>query len=173
MSAWNAVQSMTLKNIGEPRGVSPRVEAPAGLRLPLVRSSTDTGRKTVTTFDELAASRRKWNAEVLKPWCQQAAQKELKKAELEWDNVAGSVDAEATLWSWAWSRFPQLVHEGLSGVDESHEVTVTLKDGTSVAGYPDGRKSKQGMLVLLCAGATAESEPHSIDEIATVKRSIP
>ena len=133
----------------------------------------NTERKTVTTFDELAASRRKWIDEVLKPWCQQAARKELKQAELEWDNVAGSVDAEATLWSWAWSRFPQLVHEGLSGVDESYEVTVTLRDGTSVVGYPDGRKSKQGMLTLLCAGATAESEPHSIDDIATVKRSIP
>ena len=125
----------------------------------------------MTTFDELAASRRKWIDEVLKPWCQQAAHRELKKAELEWDNLAGSVDAEATLWTWAWSRFPQLVHDGLSGVDESHEVTVTLKDGTSVVGYPDGRKSKQGMLVLLCAGAATENGPHSIDEIATVIRS--
>ena len=125
----------------------------------------------MTTFDELAASRRKWIAEVLKPWCQQAARKELKQAELEWDNLAGSVDAEATLWFWAWSRFPQLVHEGLSGVDESHEVTVTLQDGTSIVGFPDGRKSQQGMLVLLCAGTTAQSGPHSIDEIATVKRS--
>jgi hypothetical protein len=127
----------------------------------------------VTTFDELATSRRKWIDEVLKPWCQQAAHTELKKAELEWDNLAGSVDAEATLWSWAWSRFPDLVHEGLSGVDESHEVTVTLRDGTSIVGYPDGRKRKQGMLTLLCAGAVAETEPYSIDEITTVKRSIP
>jgi hypothetical protein len=126
--------------------------------------------KTVMTFDELAASRRKWIDEVLKPWCRQAARKELKQVELEWDNLAGSVDTEATLWSWAWSRFPQLVHEGLSGVDESHEVTVTLIDGSSIAGYPDGRKSQQGMLILLCAGATAESGPYSIDEIATVER---
>ena len=137
---------------------------------PAARRKVKTERETVTTFDELATSRRKWIDEVLKPWCQQAARKELKQAELEWDNVAGSVDAEATLWSWAWSRFPQLVHEGLSGVDETHEVTVTLKDGSSIAGFPDGSKSKQCVLVLLCAGATTESRPHSIDEIATVIR---
>jgi len=129
----------------------------------------------VPEFDELASSRRAWIAEVLQPWCRQAPLAELKKAELDWADLAGRVDPLATLWTWAWSRFPVLVHEGLSGVDEAHEVTATLADGSIIRGYPDGRRSLRGELVLLCASpdtpdASAEQGPYSIDVIVDVKR---
>ena len=72
----------------------------------------------------------------------------MKRAELEWADLAGRIDPQATLWTWAWSRFPDLVHEQLAGVDETHEVRVTLKNGAAYVGYPDNRKTKAGRLVL-------------------------
>jgi hypothetical protein len=125
------------------------------------------------TFDELAASRRDWIADVLRPWCEQAVRVDLLKAELDWPDIAGRVDAASTLWTWAWARFPALVHEGLSGVDETFAVRVTLRDGSSCVGFPEGRKSQRGQLVLVSvAGEQAHEElgPFSIDDIAMVER---
>jgi len=130
----------------------------------------------VNTFKRLVASRREWIDSVLKPWCRRALLADLKRAELEWENLAGRIDPQATLWTWAWSRFPGLVHEELPGVDETHEVRVTLKNGATRIGYPDNRQTEGGKLVLLSASdahrpiAGTENGPLSIDEIAEVKR---
>jgi len=129
----------------------------------------------VVAFDELVASRREWIDDVLKPWCHRASLADLKRAELEWKDLAGRVDPQTTLWMWAWGRFPDLVHEQLPGVNETHEVRVTLKSGAEYVGYPDNRKSKAGWLVLTAmeGGSTrrmVERGPWPIDEIAAVKR---
>ena len=127
------------------------------------------------TFADLVASRRAWLADVLAPWCREAALKDLKLAELEWGDIAGKVDPEKTLWFWAWGRFPNLVHSELAGIDETCEVTVSLKNGGIVTGYPDARQSQQGQLVLIGRDKTnprrtAEHGPYSLDEIATIVR---
>jgi hypothetical protein len=129
----------------------------------------------VTAFDELVARRREWIEQVLKPWCRSASLADLKRAELEWADLAGRIDPRSTLWMWAWSRFPALVHERLPGVDETHEVRVTLKNGAAHVGYPDNRKTEGGQLILLLTSDDAnrrltESGPLSIDEIAQVER---
>ena len=125
-------------------------------------------------FAELAASRRAWIEETLIPWCRQAARIDLLQADEEWLDIAGKVAADATLWTWAWSRFSALVHERLPGVNETYPVCVTLRDGREVEGYPDSRRSKQGRLVLLCHdpsdNAYKEQGPFTIDEIADVRR---
>jgi hypothetical protein len=132
-------------------------------------------RTVVTNFADLVASRREWIERVLKPWCRRAAIKDLKRAELEWEDIAGKVDPKATLWTWAWSRFPDIVHEGLAGVDETHAVRVTLTNGQMHVGYPDNRKSDGGRLILLSTestgpGRVAEIGPISIDNIARIER---
>lgn len=124
---------------------------------------------------ELAASRREWIEQVLRPWCIQAPHRELKLASLEWQDIAGKVDPDSTLWTWAWSRFPALVHEGMPGVNETAEVRVTFRDGTVLEGYPDARESTAGRLVLLARseadpGTYALAEPKSIDEIVSAER---
>src|SRR5436190_24252285 len=127
------------------------------------------------TFSSLVASRKAWLADVLTPWCVQARLMDLRLAELEWGDIAGKVDPAKTLWYWAWSRFPDLVHAELSGIDETREVTVTLRDGRSVAGFPDARQSVQGQLVLvgrdqIDSHRSTEYGPFSLDEIAAVVR---
>jgi len=127
------------------------------------------------TFAELVASRKEWIESVLKPWCTLAPRKELQLAELEWGDIAGRVDPAVSLWSWAWSRFPQLVHGELAGVNETHEVRVTRRDGSVVTGYPDNRRSTGGGLVLVVhnpSGAErfTETDPISIDDIVSVER---
>jgi len=128
----------------------------------------------MTSFADLAASRRAWIDQVLQPWCRQAARKDLRLAELEWTDIAGKVDPDTTLWAWAWSRFPDLVQPELSRIDETHAVSLTLRDGRQFTGFPDARQSQQGQLVLLTrAGADArltEAGPFSIDDIASVQR---
>lgn len=121
----------------------------------------------MNTFTELAASRREWIEQVLRPWCASAARSELVQAELEWVDIAGRVDPQATLWKWAWGRFPALVHEGLPGVSETAPVRVRLKDGTSIEGFPDNRQTRAGRLVLLTE--SGDSDPISIDDIASVE----
>ena len=127
----------------------------------------------MATFDELVASRKAWLSEVLQPWCRSASLISLRQAELEWIDIAGKVAPEKTLWPWAWSRFPDLVHESL-GIEETAEVEVTLHDGRTVRGFPDSRASQQGKLVLWGADETddepRELGPFSIEQIATVKR---
>jgi len=129
----------------------------------------------MATFSELVTSRKHWVETVLRPWCVQASRKDLLEAEAQWSDIAGQVDPADTLWTWAWSRFPDLVHEGLSGVNETLEVQVTLKDGTTILGYPDARRTCQGRLMLVRSAAEqstpdSESGPHSIDDVVSVKK---
>ncbi len=125
------------------------------------------------TFAELAASRRAWLDGILKPWCQQASRKDLRLAELEWIDIAGKVDANKTLWAWAWSRFPEAVHADL-GLDETVELTVTLKTGQTVSGFADARESTDGQLVLWArdadTGQLQQRGPYSIDDVEEIKR---
>lgn len=123
----------------------------------------------MSTFAELVASRKSWIEEVLKTWCLTADRKNLRLAELEWVDIAGKVAPEMSLWSWAWSRFPNLVHDGLPGINETVEVAVQLRDGRSFTGYPDARESTGGTLVLIGSNS-APHGPFSIDEIAGVER---
>ncbi len=122
------------------------------------------------SFDELVTSRKRWIAEVLEPWCREASRKDLVRAQMEWGDIAGRVDENATLWTWAWSRFPDLVYEGLSGVNETRQVVVTLKTGESATGFPDARQSTQGQLVLVSSERSrGQLGPFSIDDIARVE----
>ncbi len=89
---------------------------------------------------------------------------------MEWHDFAGRVDAHATLWTWAWERHPAVVHDDLAGVNETHEVSVMLHDGRIIKGFPDGRRSLQGQLVLLStSGGDENLGPFSIDEILDVR----
>jgi len=125
------------------------------------------------SFEDLAASRRRWIEDVLHPWCQQATLKQLRQAEVEWLDIAGRVDVNATLWTWAWERFPQLTHPELPGVNETHVVQVQVHHGSTMEGFPDSRKSTRGMLVLVGRNEDSEATelgPFSIDDIASVKQ---
>jgi len=128
------------------------------------------------SFDELTASRREWIENVLRAWCRQATLKDLRKAEQEWFDIAGRADAHATLWTWAWERFPDIVHPELPGVHETHEVHVKVSDGTVLSGYPDARLSQRGMLVIVGTNASGNLVTHeavSIDQVAAVSQSGP
>ena len=127
------------------------------------------------TFAELAASRRAWLDDILKPWCQAASRRELLQAEHEWTDVAGKVDPVKTLWSWAWGRFPGVVNTELQGIDETTAVRVTLRDGQEVEGYPDARESLHGELYLLGRdpGNPRRSltlGPFLIDDVVTIEK---
>ena len=124
------------------------------------------------TFEHLAAARREWIECVLRAWCQQASLKDLRKAEQEWFDIAGRADTNATLWTWAWERFPAIVHADLPGVHETHSVDASLHDGSRLSGYPDARQSLRGMLVLIGTDADGAIITHraiSIDQIADVQ----
>src|SRR5271163_1414830 len=108
------------------------------------------------SFEELVEARKHWINEVLKPWCQKARRSDLIKAEAEWLDIAGKVMPEKTLWLWAWSRFPALVHESL-GIEETSEVYVELRNGRSISGFPDARNSLRGQLIIY--GRESQSEP--------------
>lgn len=127
----------------------------------------------MSSFEELVASRKQWLNDVLKPWCQAARRADLLKAEHEWTDIAGKVDPVKTLWLWAWSRFPELVHESL-GIEETSEVQIELTDGRTYRGFPDARDSLQGRLVLLASQPDSRQltrqGPFSIDEVASVRR---
>ena len=127
----------------------------------------------MSSFAELVTSRKAWISGVLQPWCRAAARKDLLLAEQEWADIAGKVDPESTLWRWAWSRFPGLVHESL-GIDESAEIEVNLKTGERIRGFPDSRKSQNGKLVLLTATGAGDrfrdAGPFLLDDIASVTR---
>ena len=111
---------------------------------------------------------------MLKPWCQTAPRAALRLAELDWADIAGRVSPEKSLWAWAWGRFPELVHAELNGIDESSAVTVTLKNGRQVTGFPDARQSEQGQLVILCrdpnGGRTTSEGPFSMEDISAIVR---
>jgi hypothetical protein len=137
----------------------------------LVRSKVckDGQKSKMQTFLELAASRRQWIEETLMPWCQQACRAELRRAELEWTDLAGRPDPAKTLWFWAWSRFPELVSADLSTLNETLLVRIRLHDGRCVEGFPDARESLAGQLVLLDDRGVLQG-PYSIDEIRCVER---
>ena len=128
---------------------------------------------TPQSFEDLAVSRRAWIDDVLHPWAKQATRKQLLQASAEWLDIAGKVDQDATLWTWAWERFPVLTHPELSGVNETQEVTITLTNGDQHTGYPDSRATKTAQLILLCrnaqTGQTSAEGPFSIDDVADVK----
>ena len=128
-------------------------------------------------FEDLVTSRKQWIEDVLRPWCRSARRMELLKAENEWQDIAGRAAAEQTLWAWAWERFPALVYDGLTGVNETRKVIVTFQDGETITGYPEGRQSQRGQLVMLVGDETmdsasadqlTESGPFSIDLISSV-----
>ena len=127
----------------------------------------------MNSFEELVTSRKAWINEILRPWCQQARRSELKKAEPDWLDIAGKVDPEKTLWLWAWSRFPALVHESL-GIEETSEVEVGLRDGRVIHGFPDARNSLRGQLTIWGRDGVVERPgelgPFSIDDIVAVDR---
>jgi len=134
---------------------------------------TESSVTTPISFKELAASRRAWIDGVLRPWCRQAPRKDLRLAELEWNDIAGKVDPVKTLWAWAWSRFPEAVHEEL-GLDETTELTVTLTSGDSITGFVDARESTNGQLVLWSRDAATNAlqsrGPFSIDDVSSILR---
>lgn len=123
-------------------------------------------------FVSLVVERQRWIADVLQPWCRQAARQDLLLAEQEWLNLAGKVEPEGTLWAWAWNRFPGLVNSQVWKMDETHPVTVQLQGGEERTGYPDARRSTRGMLLLvgrdLATQHTVEWGPFSLDDIATL-----
>ena len=129
----------------------------------------------MNSFDDLVVSRKAWIEDTLKPWCREARRIDLLKAESEWLDIAGKVDAEKTLWAWAWSRFPELVHESL-GIEETSEVQLVLVDGRSLSGYPNSRKSQRGQIFLWGRDAATNSSvdlgPFSIDDVASISRSV-
>ena len=78
------------------------------------------------------------------------------------------------MWAWAWSRFLSLVCEDLPGIEETHLVRVTTRDGRTFDGFPDNRESRHGKLRLLCetspnSGQHELSEAISIDDIVAVE----
>ncbi|MCA9044260.1 MAG: hypothetical protein KDA69_08070 [Planctomycetaceae bacterium] len=119
-------------------------------------------------FEELIESRKAWIEQVLRPWCVSATRVELLKAEQEWTDIAGRAGVEFTLWPWVWSRFPILYVEGMSGINETHKVQVTLESGHAVSGFPDSRESQRGQLVLL--GDDGHVGPYSIDSIVAIEQ---
>lgn len=124
-------------------------------------------------FLELAASRRRWIEDILRPWCRRAILKDLRQAEMEWFDLAGKVDPAATLWTWSWERFSDLIHPELPGVHETYRVEVLLRNGKRLTGYPDSRKSRRGMLVLVdqvLGQGLVESPAVSIDDVEQVNR---
>jgi hypothetical protein len=127
----------------------------------------------MNSFEDLVSARKEWINGVLKPWCQNARRADLLKAEPDWLDIAGKVTPEKTLWLWAWSRFPELVHESL-GIEETTQVEIGLNDERTYVGFPDSRKSLRGQLVIWGHDETtdrsAEIGPFSIDEIKFVRK---
>ena len=126
----------------------------------------------LSAFHELSRSRRAWIQEFLIPWCRTANVPSLLKAEMEWGDIAGRIDAQFSLWLWAWSRFPVLYVDGLRGLDESFLVRVTMQDGTQFEGYPDSRATSRALLVLVDRedGKTVERGPLRLDQVRSVER---
>lgn len=119
------------------------------------------------SFAELAASRREWISGQLVPWCRQASFRDLVEAEQDWGNIAGRVDPGMTLWTWAWSRFPAVIHDGMPGLNETCEVRLKVADGRDAVGFPDREASSRGQIVLVSRTEMGFEQlgPFRIDEI--------
>ena len=169
-AGWIRIDCLNQDNVRSIDQIADDVLRGLGQVLPAVQSPQ---KRSVSDFEELVASRKAWIADVLQPWCRSASLLALKQAEVEWLDIAGKVAAEKTLWPWAWSRFPDLVHESL-GIEETTEVAVTLSDGRVFRGYPDSRASQQGQLVLWGSETPDEDPrdlgPFSIERIVSIKR---
>lgn len=139
-----------------------------------IESQPTTAAEVPTTFEDLAASRRRWIDDVLRPWCLRANKKQLRQASMEWLDIAGRVDVNATLWTWAWERFPVLTHPEMAGVNETCQVRLQLHNGDAYEGYPDSRQSLHGDLFLIGRSSltdeTEELGPFSIDDVVAVER---
>ena len=125
-------------------------------------------------FPALIASRRDWIETVLRPWCRAASRRDLRLAESQWADLAGDVGVRETLWAWAWERFPALCEPGLTPPSESRPVRVALTTGETVVGTPDGRRSRGGVLWLLCGSPHGWEErgPFALDEIERVEPAV-
>ncbi|MFO0428321.1 MAG: hypothetical protein ACK526_17270 [Planctomyces sp.] len=144
----------------------------------VIPSGMNTENTADNTFESLIHSRKAWLESILRPWCRSASLADLRRAELEWTDIAGRASPQQTLWKWAWERFPELIHEGLQGLDETYPVEVILLDGTRLEGFPDGRRSQNGQLFLVLRSGVhgsgqsqhEEAGPLGIDQIQTVRR---
>lgn len=123
------------------------------------------------SFADLAASRRDWISGLLIPWCHQASYRDLIEAEQDWGNIAGRVDPGMTLWTWAWGRFPAVIHDGMPGFNETCEVRILLAGGREVVGFPDREASSRGQIVLVARSDAGFEQlgPFRIDEVHSVE----
>ncbi|MEM9703454.1 MAG: hypothetical protein AAF907_13530 [Planctomycetota bacterium] len=106
----------------------------------------------------------------MRPWCRTASRTDLRHAESAWADLAGDVAVRETLWAWAWERFPALCEPGLAPPSESRPVRVSLHDGETFVGTPDGRRSQRGELWLLADSDAGWEErgPFDLDAIRSV-----
>ena len=123
------------------------------------------------SFADLAVSRREWISEQLVPWCRQACYQDLVEAEQDWGNIAGRVDPGMTLWTWAWSRFPAVIHDGMPGLNETCEVRLRTAGGAEAIGFPDREASSRGQIVLVARTESGFEQlgPFRIDEITSAE----
>lgn len=126
----------------------------------------------VTDFVSLVESRKHWIQHVLRPWCRFASVAELRLAALNWGDLAGQISPDATLWPWAWERFEGVIHTEL-GFDESRQWNVSLRNGSEISGYINGRLSRGEQIVLVYRDGHSQelttTSPISLDEISSIR----
>jgi|GEM_PF-2518520 len=158
---------MTERQAGDPP-VDCDQDHPQGLSVPVMMENSPEP-VVPASFEELVQLRRQWIQDSLVPWCRAARRIELLQAEQEWVDLAGRPTPGATLWLWAWQRFPQLCVEGLTTINETCQVQVRLQSGETAQGFPDARNSQRGQLILLCPDNRVAG-PFSIDDIVAVEQ---